>query len=68
MKLSLKARNHVLNRMHKEKMITESELSTFLDQPIQLSQIKGEQNSYVQEMVRLQVIEQIGLDLSLIHI
>jgi penicillin-binding protein 1A len=60
--LSLKARNHVLNRMHKEKMITESELSTFLDQPIQLSQIKGEQNSYVQEMVRLQVIEQIGLD------
>ena len=43
-------------------MITESKLSTFLDQPIQLSQIKGEQNSYVQEMVRLQVIKQIGLD------
>ncbi|MDC0048146.1 transglycosylase domain-containing protein [Verrucomicrobia bacterium] len=62
MKLSLKARNHVLNRMYKEKMITESKLSTFLDQPIQLSQIKGEQNSYVQEMVRLQVIKQIGLD------
>ena len=62
MKLSLKARNHVLNRMNKEKMITDSELSTFLNQPIQLSQVKGEQNSYVQEMVRLQVIKQIGLD------
>jgi len=62
MELSLKARNHVLNRMHKEEMITESELSTFLQQPIQLSQVKGEQNSYIQEMVRLQVIEQIGLE------
>ena len=60
--LSLKARNHVLNRMYKEKMITESELSTFINLRIQLAQIKGEQNSYVQEMVRLQVIEQIGIE------
>ena len=43
-------------------MITESELSTFINLPIQLAQIKGEQNSYVQEMVRLQVIEQIGIE------
>ena len=62
MELCLKARNHVLNRMHKEKMITQSELSKFLEEPIQLSQVKGEQNSYIQEMVRLQVIEQIGLE------
>ena len=62
MGLSLKARNHVLNRMHKEKMITGSELSTFLKRPIELSRVKGEQNSYVQEMVRIQVIEQIGLN------
>ena len=55
-----KARDHVLERMHTEGMISDAELGLYLKQPITLANSKGQQNSYVQEMIRLQVIDQIG--------
>ncbi|MFP6874452.1 MAG: transglycosylase domain-containing protein [Verrucomicrobiales bacterium] len=57
---SLKARDHVLRRMLAEGMISNSELTAYLKQPITLVDSNGQQNSYVQEMIRLQVIDQIG--------
>ncbi len=57
---SRKARNHVLRRMHAEGMISNRELPVYLKTPITLTNSKRHQNSYVQEMIRLQVIDQIG--------
>jgi membrane carboxypeptidase/penicillin-binding protein len=59
---SRKARNHVLRRMHVEGMISDSELPLYLKKPITLVDSNGQQNSYVQEMIRLQVIDQIGVE------
>ena len=57
-----KARNHVLRRMHLEGMISDFQLNTFLEEPLALANPTGQQNSYVQEMIRLQVIDQIGFE------
>ena len=59
---STKARNHVLNRMHAEEMITEKELLEFKKIPIELVKSTADQNSYVQEMVRLQALNIVGLE------
>jgi penicillin-binding protein 1A len=57
-----KARNHVLQRMHTEDMISDTQLGLYLKEPVTLINPKGQQNSYVQEMIRLQVIDQIGFE------
>ncbi|MCP4850069.1 MAG: hypothetical protein GY899_19185 [Verrucomicrobiaceae bacterium] len=57
-----KARNHVLQRMHTEGMVSNSQLTLYLKEPVTLTNPKGQQNSYVQEMTRLQVIDQIGFE------
>ena len=63
-KQSTKARNHVLNRMNAEGMISSKELVEYSKKPIRLTDSIADQNSYVQEMVRLQVLEIIGLELA----
>ena len=59
---STKARNHVLNRMQAEGMISEDELTKFKKIPIKLVNSIADQNSYVQEMVRLKVLKIMGLE------
>ncbi len=57
-----KARDHVLQRMHLEGMISDVQLSTYRKEPLALADSTGQHNSYVQEMIRLQVIDQIGFE------
>ena len=56
------ARNHVLNRMQAEGMISEKELTELKKIPIKLVNSIADQNSYVQEMVRLKALKIIGLE------
>ena len=57
-----KARDHVLQRMHLEGMVNNDQLAVYLKEPLSLVNSRGQQNSYVQEMIRLQVIDQIGFE------
>jgi len=63
-KQSTKARNHVLSRMNAEGMISNKELVEYRNNPIKLTDSIADQNSYVQEMVRIQVLKIIGLELA----
>jgi len=56
------ARNYVLRRMHTEGMITSAELAEFSRRPIGLNPSKGQQNSYVNEIIRLRVIDELGFE------
>ncbi len=56
------ARNHVLARMHIEGMITDAELAEYRARPIELAEAQAQQNSYVNEIIRLRVISQLGFE------
>jgi membrane peptidoglycan carboxypeptidase len=56
------ARNHVLGRMHTEDMITAAELAEYRARPIELAPANAQQNSYVNEIIRLRVIEELGFE------
>lgn len=59
---SIGERNYVLKRMNIEEMITDAELAEFKKAPLELTDSAEYQNSYVYEIVRQQVIDQIGFE------
>ena len=59
---SLEQRNYVLKRMHIEGMITDAELAKNLKKKLLLTDASEPGNSYVYEIIRQQVIDQLGFD------
>ena len=61
---SLEQRNYVLKRMHIEGMITDKELAENRKKKLVLTDKSEQGNSYVYEIIRQQVIDQMGFEMA----